>query len=103
MTNDDTDEDVDTVSLSHSSRESLFTKDKMCDGYDPKINNFYQNFPFQVIELYPERINFIVSNNKLHSKACADNCFMLIENHANKINKSCNNLQYDTFLQGKAF
>ena len=52
VTNDDTDEDVDTVSLqSHSSRKSLFTKEKMCDGYDPKINNFYQNFTFQVIKL----------------------------------------------------
>ncbi len=43
--NDDTDEDIDedssTVSLSRSSRKSLFSKEKICNGYDPKIEQFF--------------------------------------------------------------
>ena len=42
---DDTDEDVDDqssiVSISHSSRKSLFIKEKICNGYDPKISSFF--------------------------------------------------------------
>jgi hypothetical protein len=101
----DTDEDIDddssSLSLSRSSRKSLFSKEKICNGYDPKMNKFFTNFPFQIFELFPDRVNFIISNNKIHSKACADNFFLLIENHADQINKTCNNLQYDTFLQGE--
>ena len=102
--NDDTEEDVDDDSSStlnsRSSRKSLFLKEKICNGYDPKIQNFFLNFPFQVLGLYPDRINFIVTDNKLHSKECAENFFLLIANHSDNSNKTCNNLHYDTFLQG---
>jgi hypothetical protein len=106
--NDDTDADVDndeasTVSNSnsHSSRRSLYTREHMCTGYDPNVESFFLNFPFQVVELYPEKVNFVISANKFHSKECAANCFFLKENSNNKINNSCNRLATDTFLQGK--
>ena len=100
--NDDTDNDIDedTVSGSRSSRKSLFTADKICKGYDPEIISFFLNFPFQVFDLYHDLVNFVVSNNKLHSKSCAANFFLLVEKNIDQINKTCSNLQYDTFLQG---
>ena len=97
----DMEQDESTVFNSHSSRKSLHIKDKVCEGYYADTQSIYLNFPFQVFDLFPEKINFVFCNNKFHSKICADNYYILIENSSNQVNQACNNLRYDNFLQGK--
>ena len=63
---------------------------KMCLGYTPKIDHFFQKFPFQRL---PE-LDMVVVDASLHRAACRDNGFLLVNDSTMGINKSCFDVQF---------
>ena len=66
----------------------------LCQGYDPKIEKFYENFPFQLLPTIP---HFVLCGSSLHHKSCKDDSFQLqpSPNSSNSINKCCSSLESD--------
>jgi hypothetical protein len=74
-------------------------KDQRCLGYDTGIVRFHSRFPHQLQEYEKESVKFVVSDCKLHAHICKENNFNIIGDENIEINKECEYLQTNTYLQ----
>ena len=64
----------------------------VCLGYNPNLENLFNNFPFQLLPALP---NIIICGSSFHHKSCVDGCFKLQHNSSESINKCCSSLLSD--------
>ena len=72
-------------------------KIQKCNGYKPEIIDIYFNYPFQLLEIDKDKIQYVLENGVFHHNSCAKDGYIL--NNPNELtNQLCQNLIYNQHL-----